>query len=370
MARALALLVIVSARVATASPSDDSRQAALIEPAIEVEAVRPQDLAWNWRIDALLAGRHAGDAITGDVAATGETTVSYQGIDWVVVGGLVDVHDTATVSAEQWATLCLACDHDTRVDVQHRLSWELEPGILASARRRPYPERRESVRFEALEDPQPAEAGASASAIGGAWLEVSTAWRPEAETLVDLGGVAMRYRKADVTIDAAAFSVAAFVDGAALLRADVVHVQGLALGDGRRLDAAAGIAGYFERVVIPVGSATLEQDVGDATAHVTAAQDAFPMPTGEYAVEDRVALGVAMPGRVRLRGDAFAALTTLVTPGAMHTRVRSGGLTGIAELDLGSHATARLRADAGRGFHADDWGVELLATLDLHASSD
>lgn len=354
--RRLVILLVCVAAPGRALADAESRQAALLFHDVDAGFAQPRDLTWTWRLDGVLTGRRLDDSAAGGVAAIGEGALAIAGIEWAVAGGLYELRSDASASAEQWASVCLVCDVDTRVDVRHQLAWEVEPSLLASARRRPHLERRESVIFEAMEDQKP-------SSLGGAWFGVSTAWTPASETQIDMGVLFFRHQRGDLEVDAGRFT-AAILDQAFVLRAEPVVMR------SPHLEASGGVATMIDRVTLPVASVRVRHTVGDVTLHAGGAQDAFPMPTGEIAVEDRGELGASVESRgCSLRADAFAALTTLVAEDAMITRVRSGGVTAVAEAQLGDHASARLRADLGRGFHGERWGAEILATLAVHAGN-
>jgi hypothetical protein len=131
----------------------------------------------------------------------------------------------------------------------------------------------------------------------------------------------------------------------------------------------------FRDVFALDAAASVELDAG-ATWRLGVDRGHWALWDGRLVIDDRVSAGArGTLGRVRARADAFVARDHLVALDGV-TAAATGGVTALAEADLNRFTTARLRADAGRGFYASGaslgaprWGAEVLATLTVHAGT-
>jgi hypothetical protein len=186
-----------------------------------------------------------------------------------------------------------------------------------------------------------------------------------------IGSVTGAVRIPDVmtaTVDAVSF------DGARVGGARVAGRVGVMMGAVIGTDAMDLPAS--ESVLALDAGLAVERDAGGATWRLAPDRGHWAMWDGRLVLDDRLTAAVAATaGGLRLRGEGFVARDHLLDLDGL-SRATTGGATAIVERDLGRHTTVRVRGDGGRGFYAsgagvDDprWGLEILATLTMHAGS-
>lgn len=417
-------LVMLSAAPAAADALDETRGGALhdrVDPVVVYEAA---DLHTSWRIDATLASRavtSSGEADVETTASVGaELAVSNDECDLLALGGHLDatVGGSVPVSAQQSTSVCpLSGTMLLRFD--NLVQWDVRPSLLARPRMRPDASRGNTFAVTmgaegpVFNDPGP--------------LTLLPTPPPEYLTFVQttmtvaLGWTAGDFAGGDATVGA----VSAFVtyhrereddvplevdvmavemlgttpasdgdrdpgnDGMAMLaRIDAVrwrgaHWRGLRIGGAIGVGFVSAGVGALEPhhdtlVVVAEPALTVERDLDDElTVRAGAERTHWARYDGHAVIDDRATLGLTRrAGRLRLRAEGFVAKSYLIAADDRITRVLTGGLTCVAETDLGDHAVMRVRTDLGRGFYASGATLdrprlagEVLATIDLYAGN-
>jgi len=409
---------VAGAGVAAADPAD-TREAALREPAVEVAAA---DLRTSWRVDAIGATESvaAGGELTSLATASvgGEVAVSHEACDIVVAGGQADLRTgDQPLSFQQWASLCPLAGI-LRLELDHRLAWDVRPRLLAPPRLRPGASRRETIGIEMVgaterwNDPGPlslAPPPAEYTMAVYARMDVGFGWLAGAgapldlQAKADMRGFGFRRERDDGSTPLEVWVFAAKADiltrddvmsanlGAAA-RFDAVEVTGAraaGLRWGGRLGVGMGFVSGGEgararvaSVLTGLGELSVERDVVRKpddllTVRGTAGRDAWPLWDGRLVVDDRVTAEVAIhKRRLSLRSQLALARSHLVAVDGTVTDGTTGGLTQIADLTVTRHLTLRSRTEVGvsayaPGATADAPGraVETTLTAVLHAGS-
>jgi hypothetical protein len=422
MRRALAITVVLSP-TAAAADLVDTREGALHETATPplVYDVSRADLRFSWRTDAVGASAtllQKGASVTEATASlAAELAVSHEACDLFVAGAQADVRSgESPLSFQQWASFCPVAGV-IRIAFAHRLAWDVRARLLAPPRQRPGDQRRETITFEmlgarehvndagplSLAPPPPEHLSFVASKT-----DLSVGWRADTPGPLDLtmqtSLYTMTFERAradngpplDVSVLGMQATVLAYEDGlhdsdmATTARMDAFQLSGARVA-GLHVGADLGLAMGFASdnatprvasILTGVAGVSVEHDVarGEAdlsTFGATARRDVWPLWDGRVVVDDRATLGYARTRRkLRLRTDLALARTHLVAADATITSGTNGGLTTIAEYDVGRHLTLRSRNELGWSVYAPGAtadaprrAAEAMVTAVVHAGS-
>lgn len=400
---------------ALADERTDTRVGALHDRVDPVVSWGLADLDLGWRLDGALASRSSaagGRADTEGTASLGaEVAWSSEACDAFRTGGQVDVTvgGGAPVSAQQWTSVCPLGDEMMTMQLDNLVQWDVVPSLLARPRLRPTASRVETfsvtlgATLDDVEGPGylsfvETTMGISMGWVQGDFVHADTSVSATMAMIgyhVDREDGDVPYDLDVISIDVANALPGDNIDGdpnndrlAMLARLDAVRWSGSQYL-GLRIDGALGVglldvsvdAAHPQRdtlVTVAEAELAVERDLDEQlTLRAYAGRTHWPVFDARAVIDDRASLALTRhAGRVRLRAEGFAAMSYLIAADHEITRSATGGLTCIAETDLGAHAVMRVRSDVGRGFYAagatlDQPRVagEVLATIDIHTGN-
>jgi len=404
--RRLSLVILAAAALAAAAAGpaaaqpDDTREFALHERPV---AMVPADLHVTWRSDGVLATQVTTDPRTSDgrevvstASVAAEVAISHEGCDVLVAGGQVDARAGAAspLAFQQWASLCPLAGV-TEIAFGHRLSWDVQPRLLAPPRMRPGLTRQETVDFDMLmlrtrvNRPDPLSLRAPAPPVrmlfGGMGMKLDVAWQSDGSRydfdvtshghmigvereradggdplqvwLFSIVGHVMAYDAVDAMESRSAMTARAdlFEIHDARLGPLVVDADlGLAIGSVTPVDDAGRPA---TSLTTGVGHVAVARSSGPdhkiTTVSVSAGREHWPLWDGRLVVDDRVTVALAVTGRrMRTRAEASLGRLHLIAARTPVTTAVTGGLTSILDRDLGRHVTVRVRTEVGWSVYA------------------
>jgi hypothetical protein len=401
----------------------DTRESSLRETAYQpVYDVTAADLRFSWRADAVGATStlQLGDtSVTEATASLGaEIAISHEACDLFVAGGQADVRSGETpLSFQQWASFC-PLSGDVKLAFANQLAWDVRARLLAPPRLRPGEQRQDTFSFEMtgtrdrVNDPGPLSLVPPPPeylAFVASKLDLTVGWDAGAPGPLDISVTEALYAAnytreradngppLDLWVLGARATILSYEGGmpdgggfASAARMDAFRLAGARIA-GLRVGADLGLGMGFasdadtprtSSLLTGTGGVSVERDflrgkdeIG--TLGVTAARDLWPLWDGRVVIDDRATLAYGFRHHaLRVRGELAGARTHLLATDGRLTAGNSGGLTTVAEYDVGKHLTLRSRNELGWSVYAPGAtadaprrAVEAMVTAIVHAGS-
>jgi hypothetical protein len=363
------------------------------EPEIQLDGFGLAPIAW--RVEAVAGTAHDRGEAAAQASALAEVRFTSPVCDLVALGGAFEARAEdreRQVSAEQWASFCMAGNGLPRLGLGHRLEWDVRPALSAPLTVPAAVYRRETLSLDAsvltwIRGRHVLELGVSRWRLAFAPGDAASHDEEELSVEADFFRWVRRAARAgdpDLVLEALSPGLLGFLEtepsplyenhsdiyeAADRFALRAVRAAGIPLGRRLWVDADVGWAqgsvwafgaGDARVVETATGGAALRFGAPRARASIGARRDLWPSIAQDLVVDDRVVaqLDLAPDRHTSLSLRGFAARTTIIDVAGEVTHATGGGEL-VVRHDLGRALELVVGVEVARSFYArlDGTGV-------------